>query len=79
MRLLADPDLMGLCLLRQRQIAPHGRDSDPSASCKTVAIRKEKCEEVLGRRGWDLVRQYLADHVFVYHCNQNPPYKCSDG
>jgi len=34
---------------------------------------------LLGRRGRDLARQYLADHVFVYHCNQNPPYKCSDG
>ena len=30
---------------------------------------------VLGRRGRDFVAQYLVDHIFVYRCGQNLPYK----
>jgi hypothetical protein len=56
------------------------RASRTSASCKTATIRKEKCEEVLGRRsGRDLVAQYLLDHIFTYRSDQNLPDKCSDG
>jgi hypothetical protein len=40
-----------------------------AAVARRVDREKKDEEAVLGRRGRDLVRQYLADHVFVYHCN----------
>jgi hypothetical protein len=40
-----------------------------AAVARRVDREKKDEEAVLGRRGRDLVRQDLADHVFVYHCN----------
>ena len=65
---------------------PGGAESEPrtplSLRCEALmsrgGVRREKCGEVLGRRGRNLVAQYPLDHILVYRCDQNLPYKFSD-
>jgi hypothetical protein len=64
---------------------PGGAESEPRTplaadvqSSSRGGVRREKCGEVLGRRGRNLVAQYPLDHILVYRCDQNLPYKFSD-
>jgi hypothetical protein len=41
-------------------------------------VHRERCEECSGRRRRDLGTQYFFDHIFLYRCGQNLPYKFSD-
>jgi hypothetical protein len=53
------------------------RQLSPPASAGGTSY-KERCEECSGRRRRDLGTQYFFDHIFLYRCGQNLPYKFSD-
>jgi hypothetical protein len=74
----AHPGARGCGKRAQDPAQPAVRGAADAQSSSRGGVRREKCGEVLGRRGRNLVAQYPLDHILVYRCDQNLPYKFSD-
>ena len=69
--------VMAAALLASKRVAPreaHALPQRRGVDAGTGVFGREM-RGVLGARRRDLVAQYFADHIFLYHCNQNLPHK----